>query len=301
MTSLQSLLASAADAIAPLAAASPDAVPVAAALAAGLFTFFCTALGAAAVFLIRPAGNEAERPAPPGRELAEALSLGFAAGIMTAAAVWSLLIPALEGAEALGDSPWLTASGGLIAGALFLKALDAALPHLHPGSSSPEGPKTKMSRAALLFFAITLHNAPEGGSLGLSAAASLFAPGEAADALPALANAFALALGIGIQNIPEGAAVALPLAGSGVSRGRAFLFGALSGLVEPAAAILCALGAAALLPAMPFCLAFAAGSMIYVVVEELIPAAHVSSRADAASLAFIAGFAVMMSLDASLG
>lgn len=224
---------------------------------------------------------------------------------MTAAAVWSLLIPALEGAEAQGGLPWLTAAGGLLLGALFLKALDAALPHLHPGSASPEGPKSRMSRAALLFLAITLHNIPEGGSLGLSAAAALLpdagaaageAGGESLSSLTGLSSALALALGIGIQNIPEGAGVALPLAGSGVSRGRVFLFGALSGLVAPAAALLCAAGAAALAPAMPVLLAFAAGAMLYVVVEELVPAAHVASRADAASLAFIGGFALMMAV-----
>ena len=228
------------------------------------FTFLCTAAGAAAVFFMKP-GNGRGR----GAELAETLSLGFAAGIMIAASVWSLIIPAQEMAQAQGGTPWLAAGSGVAAGALFLKLLDTALPHLHPGAARPEGPKTSMHRAMLLFIAITLHNVP--------------------------------ALGIGIQNIPEGAAVSLPLAGQGMSRMRAFLFGAFSGIVEPVFGLLVVLVLQTVMPAMPFMLAFAAGAMLYVVVEELIPAAHLSKHSDAGTLAVIAGFILMMTLDTALG
>lgn len=226
------------------------------------FTFLCTAAGAAAVFFMKP-GNGRGR----GAELAETLSLGFATGIMIAASVWSLIIPAQEMAQAQGGTPWLAAGSGVAAGALFLKLLDTALPHLHPGAARPEGPKTSMHRAMLLFIAITLHNVPEGGSLGLVA----------------------------------GSAVSLPLAGQGMSRMRAFLFGAFSGIVEPVFGLLVVLVLQTVMPAMPFMLAFAAGAMLYVVVEELIPAAHLSKHSDAGTLAVITGFILMMTLDTALG
>ena len=235
------------------------------ALATG-FTFLCTTAGAAAVFFMKP-GSVRGR----GAQLAETLSLGFAAGIMIAA------------------------GSGVAAGALFLKLLDTALPHLHPGAARPEGPKTSMHRAMLLFIAITLHNVPEGGSVGLVAGSAALS-GEPA----ALSSALALALGIGIQNIPEGAAVSLPLAGQGMSRMRAFLFGAFSGIVEPVFGLLVVLVLQTVMPAMPFMLAFAAGAMLYVVVEELIPAAHLSKHSDAGTLAVITGFILMMTLDTAL-
>ena len=245
------------------------------------FTFLCTAAGTAAVFFMKP-GNGRGR----GAELAETLSLGFAAGIMIAASVWSLIIPAQEMAQAQGGTPWLAAGSGVAAGALFLKLLDTALPHLHPGAARPEGPKTSMHRAMLLFIAITLHNVPEGGSLGLVAGSAALS-GEPAE----LSSALALALGIGIQNIPEGAAVSLPLAGQG----------AFSGIVEPVFGLLVVLVLQTVMPAMPFMLAFAAGAMLYVVVEELIPAAHLSKHSDAGTLAVITGFILMMTLDTALG
>lgn len=259
------------------------------ALATG-FTFLCTTAGAAAVFFMKP-GSVRGR----GAQLAETLSLGFAAGIMIAASVWSLIIPAQEMAQAQGGTPWLAAGSGVAAGALFLKLLDTALPHLHPGAAQPEGPKTSMHRAMLLFIAITLHNVPEGGSVGLVAGSAALS-GEPA----ALSSALALALGIGIQNIPEGAAVSLPLAGQGMSRMRAFLFGAFSGIVEPVFGLLVVLVLQTVMPAMPFMLAFAAGAMLYVVVEELIPAAHLSKHSDAGTLAVITGFILMMTLDTAL-
>lgn len=255
------------------------------------FTFLCTTLGAAAVFFLKPGAKRG-----PGAELAETISLGFAAGIMVAASVWSLIMPAQAMSEAQGGTPWLTAAAGVAAGALFLKLLDTALPHLHPGAARPEGPKTSMHRAMLLFIAITLHNIPEGGSLGLVAGSAAFS-GESA----ALSSALALALGLGIQNIPEGAAVSLPLAGQGLSRRRAFFFGAVSGIVEPVFGLLIVFVLQSVMPAMPFMLTFTAGAMLYVVVEELIPAAHLSKHSDAGTLAVIAGFILMMTLDTALG
>ncbi|WP_295478225.1 ZIP family metal transporter [uncultured Sutterella sp.] len=251
------------------------------------FTFLCTTAGAATVFFMKP-GRESE--------LAETLSLGFAAGIMIAASVWSLIIPAIDMTEKAGGIAWLTASGGIIAGAVFLKLLDMTMPHLHPGAAVPEGPKTKLHRVELLFLAITLHNFPEGGSVGLTAGMAALS-----DDPMALSAAFALALGIGIQNIPEGAAVSLPMCGQGYSRLKAFWFGTLSGLVEPLCGLLVVLAIPVFLPVMPFMLAFAAGAMLYVVVEELIPAAHLSKHSDAGTLAVICGFVIMMALDTGLG
>lgn len=260
-------------------------------LATGL-TFLCTTIGSAAVFFMKPR----RAPDDAGPRLAETLSLGFAAGIMVAAAVWSLLIPGMEAAESAGISPVAAAVGGFLAGAFFLKFLDMAMPHLHPGASVPEGPKTKLRRAQLLFLAITLHNLPEGGSVGLTSGMAALA-----DSAPSLSAALALAIGIGIQNIPEGAAVSIPMAEQGYSRTKAFLFGAFSGVVEPVCGVVVVLGLPFFAPLMPFMLAFAAGAMLYVVVEELIPSAHLSEHSDAGTLAFIFGFALMMALDVALG
>lgn len=249
------------------------------------FTFLCTVIGSAAVFFTT------EKSA--GRT--ETASLGFAAGIMTAAAVWSLLIPAGEAAAEQGGTAWLITTGGFLLGAAFLKLLDSVLPHLHPGSAAPEGPKSGLRRAQLLFLAITLHNLPEGGSIGLSAGMA-----GLSDNPIALSSALALAIGIGIQNIPEGAAVSIPMASQGHSRWNAFLFGTFSGIVEPICGLIVVLGLPLFLPIMPWMLAFAAGAMIYVVVEELIPAAHLSEHSDLGTLSFIAGFAIMMALDTAL-
>ena len=249
-------------------------------LATGL-TFLCTTIGSAAVFFMKPR----RAPDDAGPRLAETLSLGFAAGIMVAAAVWSLLIPGMEAAESAGISPVAAAVGGFLAGAFFLKFLDMAMPHLHPGASAPEGPKTKL-----------LHNLPEGGSVGLTSGMAALA-----DSAPSLSAALALAIGIGIQNIPEGAAVSIPMAEQGYSRMKAFLFGAFSGVVEPVCGVVVVLGLPFFAPLMPFMLAFAAGAMLYVVVEELIPSAHLSEHSDAGTLAFIFGFALMMALDVALG
>lgn len=251
------------------------------------FTFLMTTLGAAVVFFFRRQATA----------MAQRIFLGFAAGVMTAAAVWSLLIPAIEEAEAAGMVGWIPAAGGFIVGVGLMIALDGLLPHLHPGAREPEGAKSKLKRTSLLIFAVTLHNIPEGMAVGLS-----FALAAQHGEDPALyAAAMALAIGIGIQNFPEGAAVALPLRQEGASRGRAFLYGSLSGLVEPVFGILTVLIAGTIQPMMPWLLSFAAGAMIYVVVEELIPEAHLGDHSNIGTLGVMGGFLVMMVLDVALG
>lgn len=247
-----------------------------------LFTFFCTMLGAATVFLTTKKSSAR----------LETVSLGFAAGVMIAASVWSLLIPGMEAAEAAGHTPWLVASAGLFGGALFLKLLDSTMPHLHFGSNEPEGPRTKLHRAQLLFLAITLHNLPEGGSVGLTSGIAALA-GEP----DAMASALVLALGIGIQNIPEGAAVSLPMAQQGMSRMKAFAFGTLSGLVEPIAALIVVAGLGFFEPIMPLMLAAAAGAMLYVVVEELVPEIAQGTHTNVGTVLFAVGFSLMMAMD----
>jgi ZIP family zinc transporter len=225
--------------------------------------------------------------------------LGFAAGVMTAASYWSLLAPAIEMAEEVGDVPsWVPATVGFLLGGAFLWAIDRVLPHLHLGFpvEEAEGIKTSWHRSVLLVLAITLHNIPEGLAVGV-------AFGAVAAGLPAasLAGAVALALGIGIQNFPEGTAVSVPLRREGFSRLRSFWFGQLSGMVEPVAGVL---GAAAVLlmrPILPYALAFAAGAMIYVVVEELIPESQLEKNTHIATFGAMLGFAVMMTLDVALG
>ena len=269
--------------------------PIVQALLATLFTWGVTALGAAAVFVTREVN----------KKLLQGM-LGFAAGVMIAASFWSLLAPAIEMAEESGVPSWLPAVVGFLAGGAFLYAVDRSLPHLHLGLSldETEGIKTSWQRSVLLVLAITLHNIHEGLAVGV-------AFGAVAAGLPSAthAGAIALAIGIGLQNFPEGIAVAVPLRGEGLSRGRAFFLGQLSGVVEPIAGVL---GAAAVLlmrPILPYALAFAAGAMIYVVVEELIPESQredkdsplSGSRTDIATLGAMGGFAVMMLLDVALG
>lgn len=240
------------------------------------FTFLMTSLGAAAVFVLRGAPR-------PG--LRRAL-LGFSAGVMTAAVVWSLLLPAIEQSAAGPYPPWLPAAAGITLGVVFLAALDGIIPKLEARQKHLSAVR---KQDLLLITAITLHNIPEGMAVGLAFA--LAADGEA------LTAAAALALGIGIQNFPEGAAVALPLLQEGVGKGRAFLTGVLSGAVEPVFGIATVLAAALLRPLMPWLLSFAAGAMLYVVVEELVPQAH--SRGG--TCGFVAGFLIMMVLDVALG
>jgi zinc transporter, ZIP family len=262
------------------------------ALLAGLFTLALTAAGAAAVVigaLARGAAFDA--------------MLGFASGVMLAASYWSLLEPAIALAGAGGRPAWVAPTMGLLAGAAFLGVADRLVPHLHPTlpPGSAEGPRSRWSTTTLLIAAITLHNIPEGLAVGVAFGAAGATAGAAVPGAATLGAAVALALGIAVQNIPEGAAVALPLRGAGMGRGRSFLAGTASAAVEPVAAVLgaVAVGRASLL--LPYALAFAAGAMIYVVIEELIPSAHQGGRGDLATLAALAGFTLMMILDVALG
>lgn len=249
------------------------------------FTFAATALGAATVFLFR-------------KEIPKAIQrifLGFAAGVMIAASVWSLLIPAMEMAqEQQMAHSWLPAAGGFVLGGLFLMLLDHTLPHLHPGSMEPEGPRSSFARTTMLVLAVTLHNIPEGLAVGL-------AFGLAGDnSVISLSGALALSLGMALQNFPEGAVISLPLKKEGLSNTRSFLLGALSGVVEPIAGVTGVLIAGSITGIMPWFLAFAAGAMIYVVVEELIPEANLGQHSHAGTLSVMLGFLVMMVLDVAL-
>ena len=261
--------------------------PVHQALLATCFTWGVTALGASAVFVFREVN----------RKLLDAM-LGFAAGIMIAASFWSLLNPAIALAEEMGERPWVPAVIGFLTGGAFLWAVDKVLPHLHLGfpRSEAEGIQTSWHRSVLLVLAITMHNIPEGLAVGVAFGA--VASGiESAN----LGAAIALALGIGIQNFPEGLAVAAPLRREGWTRRKAFLYGQASGVVEPIAGVV---GAAAVLwmrPMLPYALSFAAGAMIYVVVEELIPESQLEKNTDLATIGAMVGFAVMMTLDVALG
>jgi len=261
--------------------------PVLQALLATLFTWGMTAIGAGLVFV----GKELSRKTLDGM-------LGFAAGVMIAASYWSLLAPAIEMSEGMGYPPWLPAVVGFAFGGGFLWAVDRVLPHLHLGFpvKEAEGIKTSWQRTTLLVLAITLHNIPEGLAVGV-------AFGAVAYGLPSAtwAGAVALAVGIGIQNLPEGTAVSMPLRREGFTRQKSFCYGQLSGMVEPVAGVL---GAAFVLiaqPVLPFALAFAAGAMIFVVVEEVIPESQRGGNTDFATTGAMLGFAVMMFLDVALG
>ena len=254
-----------------------------AALGTGI-TFLMTALGSATVLLVRGKTTPS----------LQRIFLGFAAGVMVAASVFSLLLPAIEEAEAAGVPGWLPAAGGFVLGVLFLWGMDSLLPHLHPDAQEPEGLPSSWRRTTLLVLAVTLHNIPEGMAVGLSFALAAQHGGG-------LSAAMALAIGIGLQNFPEGAAISLPLRQEGVRTGRAFLYGAMSGLVEPIFGILVVLAAGAIEPFMPWLLSFAAGTMMYVVTEELIPEAHLGEHSNLGTMSVMAGFVVMMILDTALG
>lgn len=251
------------------------------------FAWLMTTLGAAMVFFFRKSMKESVHKA----------FLGFAAGVMIAASVWSLLIPAINQAEEDGGIGWIPAAGGFILGALFLLLMDRLIPHLHVGEKNAEGPKTSLHRTTLMVFAVALHNIPEGMAMGIAFANAGLNGVSGAD----YAAAFALAIGIGIQNFPEGAAVSLPLKKEGASSFKAFLCGSLSGIVEPLFGVISVLLAGILLPYMPWLLSFAAGAMIYVVVEELIPEAHLGEHSHVGTLGVMVGFLVMMILDVALG
>jgi ZIP family zinc transporter len=222
--------------------------------------------------------------------------LGFASGVMLAASVWSLLIPSIELAGSGGLPAWFPAAAGFLAGVGFLLLLDFLIPHLHPGGGSPEGLKSSLGKSAMLVLAVTLHNIPEGMAVGV-----LFAGLLSGDTEVGLTAAFALSAGIALQNIPEGAVISMPLLGSGMGRRKAFACGALSGVVEPIAGLITVALTALILPALPYILAFAAGAMFYVVIEELIPEAQAGEHSNIGVISAALGFAVMMILDVALG
>lgn len=261
--------------------------PIYQAIIATLFTWFMTALGAALVFFFKRIN----------RNILDAM-LGFAAGVMIAASYWSLLAPAIEMAEESGMTAWVPATAGFLMGGAFLWLIDKLLPHVHPGfpKEEAEGISTSWRRSVLLVLAITIHNIPEGLAVGV-------AFGALAADLPSatLGGAVALALGIGIQNFPEGTAVSVPLRREGLSRLRSFWYGQLSGMVEPMAGFVGAILVVVMRPVLPYALAFAAGAMIYVVVEELIPESQAEKHTDVATIGAMSGFAVMMTLDVALG
>jgi zinc transporter, ZIP family len=261
--------------------------PVLQAFVATVFTWGLTAVGAGAVFFFREVSRKALDTA-----------LGFTAGVMIAASFWSLLNPAIDMAEEMGMVKWLPALIGFIAGALSMRLVDFILPHVHlfGRMTDAEGVKTSWRRATLLVLAITLHNIPEGLAIGVAFGA-VGAGYEAAT----IGGAIALAIGIGIQNCPEGTAVSVPLRREGMSRAKAWWYGQLSAVVEPAAAVAGALAVTMMRPMLPYALAFAAGAMIFVVVEEVIPESHSGGNGDRATIGAIAGFAVMMTLDVALG
>lgn len=250
------------------------------------FPFFMTALGAAVVFLFKERVQGGM----------QRIFLGFAAGVMVAASVWSLLIPAIEEAQSAGGIGWIPAAGGFLLGVGFLMGLDFLLPHLHPDAREPEGLPAPWKRTTLLVLAVTLHNIPEGMALGLSFALAVQRQEPAM-----FAAAMALSIGMGIQNFPEGAAISLPLRQEGLPPSRAFLYGCLSGIVEPVFGILTAFAVGGIQPLMPWLLSFAAGAMMYVVVEELIPEAHLGEHSNIGTLGVMGGFVIMMILDIALG
>jgi zinc transporter, ZIP family len=262
--------------------------PVAQAFMAGLLTWAATLLGAALVFVRR------QLPA-----VGLDAMLGFAAGIMIAASFWSLLMPAIDLSTSLGHLPWGPPAVGFLCGGLFLRLADQLLPHLHPGLApgQEEGVRTSWQRATLLVLAITLHNVPEGLALGVAFGAASLPGGDGV----LLASAVALTIGIALQNFPEGVAVAMPLRREGLSRAKCFWYGQLSAVVEPAAAVVGAMAVVQMQSLLPYALSFAAGAMIYVVVEELIPESQQHGHSDVATLATLAGFVVMMILDVGLG
>lgn len=258
--------------------------PLALAFTGTMFTFLATALGAATVYFFK-------KDIPQSIQRA---FLGFAAGVMIAASVWSLLIPAMEMAAESGQNEWLPAAGGFVLGAAFLLLLDRLLPHLHAGSNEPEGLRSSFSRTTMLVLAVTLHNIPEGLAVGLAFGLA----GE--NSAISLSGAVALSMGMALQNFPEGAAISLPLKKEGLNNHRSFLLGALSGVVEPIAGVTGVLIAGSIVGIMPWFLAFAAGAMIYVVVEELIPEAHLGEHSHLGTLSVMLGFLVMMVLDVAL-
>lgn len=256
-------------------------------LLTGIFIpFVGTSLGAACVFVMKNQMNG----------IVQKALTGFAAGVMVAASIWSLLIPAMNQAEGMGRFAFVPAVIGFWLGILFLLLLDHVIPHLHMNSEKAEGPKTKLKKTTMLVLAVTLHNIPEGMAVGV-----VFAGWKMGNEKITMMSALALALGIAIQNLPEGAIISMPLRQEGVSKGKAFLYGVLSGIVEPIGALLTVAAAGVIVPVLPYLLSFAAGAMMYVVVEELIPEMSEGNHSNVGTVLFAAGFTIMMMLDVALG
>lgn len=251
-----------------------------------MIPFIGTALGAGCVFLMKKSLSD---------KVQRALN-GFASGVMVAASIWSLIIPAIEQSENLGKFSFFPAVIGFWAGVLFLLLLDHVIPHLHQNGTQAEGPKSHLQKTTMMLLAVTLHNIPEGMAVGVVYASYLSGNAEIS-----AAGALALSLGIAIQNFPEGAIISMPLRAEGMKKSKAFMSGTLSGIVEPVGAALTVLAAHFILPALPYLLSFAAGAMLYVVVEELIPEMSQGKHSNIGTLFFAAGFSVMMMLDVALG
>lgn len=251
-----------------------------------LIPFMGTSLGAACVFFMKKSMNE----------LLQRALTGFAAGVMVAASVWSLLIPAMEQSEIMGNLSFIPAAAGFWMGILFLLFLDHIVPHLHMNSKQAEGPKSHLQKTTMLVLAVALHNLPEGMAVGV-----VYAGMMTGNINITAASALALSVGIAIQNFPEGAIISMPLRAEGIKKSKAFFYGVLSGVVEPVGAVLTILAARFIVPALPYCLSFAAGAMLYVVVEELIPEMSSGEHSNIGTVLFAVGFSVMMILDVALG
>ena len=251
-----------------------------------LIPFLGTSLGSAMVFLMKNKMNPK----------IEKVLLGFASGVMIAASIWSLIIPSIDLAESQNIAKWIPAAVGFFLGMLFLLILDSIIPHLHVKSDEPEGIKTKLQRTTMMVLAVTLHNIPEGMAVGVTLAGTLIG-----NVGITAAGALALSIGIAIQNFPEGAIISMPLKAEGVSKFKAFVLGTLTGIVEPIAAIITILLTNIVVPILPFILSFAAGAMIYVVIEELIPEAQDGRHSNLSTIGFAIGFVLMMILDITMG
>ena len=248
--------------------------------------FLGTTLGAAMVFLMKNKINSK----------IEKVLLGFASGVMIAASIWSLLIPSIDMSKEQGKIAWVPASVGFLLGIFFLLILDSIIPHLHLNSTKPEGIKAKIKKTTMMVLAVTLHNIPEGMAVGV-----VFAGAISGNAGITIAGAFALAIGIAIQNFPEGAIISMPLKSEGMSKMKAFWYGTLSGVVEPIGALITIVLTNLVVPVLPYFLSFAAGAMIYVVVEELIPESQTGEHSNLGTIGVAIGFVVMMILDVALG
>lgn len=251
-----------------------------------LIPFLGTAIGSAMVFLMKNRMN---------KKVERCLS-GFAAGVMIAASIWSLLVPSMDMAKSQGEIEWLPATIGFLLGIAFLLILDSVIPHLHINNDKPEGVQSKFKRTTMLVLAVTLHNIPEGMAEGITFAGVLIG-----NTGITMAGAFALAIGLAIQNFPEGAIISMPLKSEGISKAKAFIYGTLSGIVEPIGAVITILLAKTVTPILPYLLAFAAGAMMYVVVEELIPQSQEGKHSNIGTISVAIGFILMMALDVGLG